>query len=247
MPETKISDLKPRKKKPPKISKKNTRKKTKPKNIEKKQKPEQTEIALLPLDSENAHDLAVDLILGISYSNYKDPKTGEMYVGTADGVVRRVPDGLKKSKQHGGQPGNNNAEKWTEEVALALAADMLEWLNADEMNIFYSRFLVQFKNVHPQIISVLTKKYSSFRKVMQMANKIKEYKLWSGGVKGDLNPGMTGFCLKNHHGASDKLDQILTGADGGPLQKEIKVTFVDAKPAQKKVSTKKKPKGKKKK
>ena len=36
--------------------------------------------------------------------------------------------------------GNLAAEKWTEEIALDLANDLIEWMKKEESNIFYEDF-----------------------------------------------------------------------------------------------------------
>jgi len=224
----KISDLKANVKNPKKNIRKPNKKTRKKENKKTKdtKKPETSLVVVKqPVDSVKDHELAVDLISGIFYSSYKDPKSGEPYDGVVDGVVRGAPEALKG----GAQPGNNNALKWTEEVAMALAADMLEWLNEKDSNIFFNRFLVQFKNVHPQVISQLTKKYPSFRKVMDMAKEIKRLKLWAGATSGKLHAGMTKFALANHHGEVEKLETTIMNPDGSPILNTLQIEFVKPK------------------
>jgi hypothetical protein len=118
-----------------------------------------------------------------------------------------------------GTIGNKNAEKWTEEKALQLAEKLIDWLNQpidfeylgqkdssrviNNINIFYEEFLIK-NDFNDETISYLCKKFESFSVLIKKAKKIQETKLTKLGVAGILNPTMTIFCLKNHHGYKDK-------------------------------------------
>ena len=45
-----------------------------------------------------------------------------------------------EEKKKGGQLGNKNAEKWTEEEALKLGNDLLDWMKADD-NFWVKEYL----------------------------------------------------------------------------------------------------------
>lgn len=104
-------------------------------------------------------------------------------------------------------------EKWTEEVALKLADDLIEWLKEkdedgeDKGNMFYEEFLVIERNLYPDLIRYLTNKFSSFCERIKTAEKIQELKLQKYGVGDRLNATMTKFVLSNKHGWSDKKEQ----------------------------------------
>jgi hypothetical protein len=109
-------------------------------------------------------------------------------------------------------------EKWTEERALQLGSELIEWLKEkdsegnDKGNIFYEEFLIIEKDLYPQIVSFLKEKFPSFLKLLQKANKIQELKLQKFGTADRLNAAMTKFVLINKHNWCEK--QEITGKDG---------------------------------
>ena len=111
----------------------------------------------------------------------------------------------------GGQEGNKNAEKWTEEKALELGNEMIEWLKKDG-NVFYGEFLSVVKDLYPNTISYLEGKFESFLYLKKKAQKIQEFKLLNKGLNNEVNPTITIFTLKNHHNYKDKseVDQTIT-------------------------------------
>lgn len=108
-------------------------------------------------------------------------------------------------------------EKWTEEKALELADDLIDWLNAkddngeDKGNMFYEEFLVIERGLYPQLISYLEEKFSSFLKRIRTAEKIQELKLQKYGVGDRLNASMTKFVLANKHGWKERQDNTSGG------------------------------------
>lgn len=116
----------------------------------------------------------------------------------------RPEDGKQFSKEY--QP----QEKWTEQKALQLANELIEWLKAkdadgeDKGNMFYNEFLIVEKDLHPNKISQLSDKFLSFRELIEKAKKIQEIKLVKYGVGDRLNATMTKFTLTNNHGWSDQ-------------------------------------------
>ena len=113
-------------------------------------------------------------------------------------------------------------EKWTEERALQLGNELINWLKEkdsegnDKGNIFYEEFLIIEKDLYPQIVSFLKEKFPSFLKLLEKANKIQELKLQKFGTADRLNAAMTKFVLINKHNWCEK--QELTGKDGKDLQ-----------------------------
>lgn len=132
-------------------------------------------------------------------------------------------DGKQFSKEY--QP----AEKWTEKVSLKFANDLLEWMNAEDENIFFDDFLFNVANpkdygknnrIYPELIDYLCDKFSSFSKLLEIAKKKQEIKLKKFGVFDKLNASMTKFTLINNHGWKDKSESEMT-------IKKIEVDFTD--------------------
>ncbi len=118
-------------------------------------------------------------------------------------------------KNEGGQPGNKNAEKWTEQIALDLGNELINWIKLDD-NIFFEDFLYIVKDLHPNIIGYLSKKYKSFNELLKRSKKIQELKLVKLGIKDKLQPAMTIFVLKNHHNYKDKQEITADITTTGP-------------------------------
>jgi hypothetical protein len=106
-------------------------------------------------------------------------------------------------KNKGGQPGNDNALKWTEEKALKIAAGLIEWLKIDD-NVFFQDYLVMEHGLYKEIVSYLCTQYGSFLNDIKRAKEIQEIKLQKAGFKGESNPAVTIFLLKYHHKYTDK-------------------------------------------
>lgn len=115
-------------------------------------------------------------------------------------------DGKQFSKEY--QP----AEKWTEKVSLQFANDLLDWMNAEDENIFFDDFLFNVANpknygkrnrIYPDLIDYLCNKFSSFSDLLEVARKKQEIKLKKFGVFDKLNASMTKFTLINNHGWAD--------------------------------------------
>ena len=115
--------------------------------------------------------------------------------------------------------------KWTEQKALQLGIDMIEWQKKDAINIFWEEFLVIERDLYPDVINYLCKKYTSFLKLIEKARKIQELKLQKYGSADKLNAAITKFVLINKHGWRDK--QEVTGADGKDLVPSIKVEIIN--------------------
>jgi hypothetical protein len=139
--------------------------------------------------------------------------------------------GHKDIDPHGGKKFSSTyqpKEKWTEEVALKLGNDLVEWLKAkddegdDAGNIFYEEFLFLVcnpKDYHPKVkisedtLAYLSKKFLSFSELIEKAKKIQKIKLLKYGVGDRLNAAMTKFVLINNHGMTDKQDVTNTNVN----------------------------------
>jgi hypothetical protein len=114
--------------------------------------------------------------------------------------------GNKKIKPEDGKQFSSEyqpQEKWTENKSIELGQELIDWLKQKE-NIFFEEFLVIEKDLYPELIGYLTKKFSSFFKLISKAKKIQEIKLIKFGVADELNSTMTKFVLTNHHDYSDR-------------------------------------------
>ncbi len=96
-------------------------------------------------------------------------------------------------------------EKWTEENALNLGNELIEWLKKPSKgNIFFEEFLYINENYYPELIAYLSKKFTSFLNLLDRAKNIQKIKLIKYGVSDLLNAPMTKFTLINNHNMSDK-------------------------------------------
>ncbi len=115
-------------------------------------------------------------------------------------------------KKLGGRP-----TEWTEEVAMELAKELMEWMEASEENILFNRFLYEKKGLSHQIISELCHKWPKFSDAIKRAKDLQESKLVDGAMKMKLNTTMTIFFLKCNRGWQDK-QQVDVTTGGKPIQ-----------------------------
>jgi hypothetical protein len=132
-----------------------------------------------------------------------------------------------KTGKGGGQYNNKNAEKWTEEKALELANELIEWMrpkleqreikgelrtiDVNQYNFYYSYFLLIHKRYCINTIKYLEDKYKSFREAIKTAHKMQELKLSEAGIKNRINPAFGIFMLKAKHGLQDRIDVTSDG------------------------------------
>ena len=101
-----------------------------------------------------------------------------------------------KTGRKGGQIGNTNAEKWTEEALLKVGNDLLELMKVKN-NLFYEEFLLDY-DLYDTFLANYRWKFPSFSKLIQRADKIQEMKLKKMGLDKTHDSAMTKFCLINH-------------------------------------------------
>jgi hypothetical protein len=133
----------------------------------------------------------------------------------------RPSDGRQFSSDY--QP----AEKWTEDRAIRLGYDLIAWQKEKPENVFWEEFIIMEKELYPEIISYLSKKFTSFLKLIEKAKKIQEIKLKKYGTADKLNASITKFVLINEHGWKDKRESELTGKDGSALIPPARVLTPD--------------------
>jgi FMN phosphatase YigB (HAD superfamily) len=103
------------------------------------------------------------------------------------------------------------AEKWTEEKALQLGNDLIDWMKNNEINMFWEEYLVMERDLYPELIAYLSNKFTSFLKLIGKAKKVQEIKLKKYGTADKLNATITKFVLINEHGWRDKQETEHTG------------------------------------
>lgn len=113
------------------------------------------------------------------------------------------------------EKGNKAAEKWTDEKALALGYELLEWMK-QPMNIFFEEFLIIENDYYAELIAYLSSKFPSFLKVIDRAKKIQELKLQKHATLKDTDTGMTKFILINRHDWKDKSETTFSGESIAP-------------------------------
>ena len=102
-------------------------------------------------------------------------------------------------------------EKWTEEKALQLGNDLIDWMKENEINMFWEEYLVMERDLYPELIAYLSNKFTSFLKLIGKAKKVQEIKLKKYGTADKLNATITKFVLINEHGWKDKQETEHSG------------------------------------
>lgn len=129
------------------------------------------------------------------------------------------------------KPGNKAAEKWTEKKALELGNQLIVWMKEkdqegnDKGHIFYEEFFVLEKNYYLELPSYLSRKFTTFLKLIGIARTIQEAKLLKYGVADRLNVSLVKFCLINHHGYFNR-QHIDHTTQGKSIQK-LNITMAD--------------------
>lgn len=103
----------------------------------------------------------------------------------------------------GGQIGNKNAEKWTEDEALKLIDKLFDWLfDKDNYyeNIHFEKFLFIEEQLGRNIINYLCNKFESFREAIKRAKEIQEIKISEGSLNQKLQASSSIFHLKTRFG-----------------------------------------------
>ena len=125
----------------------------------------------------------------------------------------------------GGQPGNKNAQKHTEEDALRAGNGLLEWISQKNDNIFLEEYFYIQNNYPCDFVKNMKKRFPSFAELIKKALDIQKFKLQKFALSGKANPTMSIFLLKCNHGMNENNKLEISG-DGGGIPSEIKVSFV---------------------
>lgn len=128
------------------------------------------------------------------------------------------------------QKGNKFAEDWTEEKALLFGQKLIDWLNAEDENIFFEEFIFMTKhgNDFPKLIvqtpSYLAKKFTTFANLLDEAKKIEEIKLKKYSAFNKINPQICKFLLSAQYGYTEKI------ATDNTLKADVKVGIINIDP-----------------
>jgi len=109
-----------------------------------------------------------------------------------------------KPKELHKKPGPKGPWKWTEEEALKVGYELLEWMEASEDNLFFQEFLVTKKGLYRDLVADLSGYYPEFARIVKKAKELQEFRLVRLAAKQKINPVFTIFLLKNHHNYEDK-------------------------------------------
>ena len=119
---------------------------------------------------------------------------------------------------HNGQfkEGNQAALKWSEEKAVALGQELLDWMNEDPRNFLMKDFLFEH-DLYADIISYLSGRYPSFSEYITRAKEIEAHRIQKFALTNNINANMAQWVLGVHHKQHNVQRQEITGKDGAPL------------------------------
>lgn len=112
--------------------------------------------------------------------------------------------------------GNSIAAKWTEEAALKLGQELIEWMNEAEANFWLKDFLIE-KELYADVIGYLSDKYPRFCDYIARAKEIEASRIQKFALMNQLNTGMAQWVLSVHHDQHNVQKQEITGKDGSPI------------------------------
>lgn len=142
--------------------------------------------------------------------------TGE----TVEGLDQYQPKKKRQRRQRNekGQfmPGNTAALKWTEEKALELAQQLIDWMKFDESNFLMGDFLIE-NDLYADLIADLSGKYPRFAEHIARAREIEAHRIQKFALTNNLNPGMAQWVLAVNHQKHNVQKQEITGKNGSPL------------------------------
>ena len=121
-----------------------------------------------------------------------------------------MPGGYKKINGSDGvrfEANNKAAEKWTEKAALIFGNDLLDWMRAEDENIFFDDFIYLQDHkgkyageIYADLPAYLAKKYTSFLDILEKCKVIEKTKLKKFSAFDKLNAGIAKFLLSAEYG-----------------------------------------------
>lgn len=104
--------------------------------------------------------------------------------------------------------GNKAAEIWTEEKALELGNEMLEWFKREKLNIYFEEFIVEIRDLSPDLPSYLSNKFTTFAELMDKCYAIRKRKLLQYSTFDGANATMAKFDLINNHDMVSEKNEV---------------------------------------
>lgn len=92
---------------------------------------------------------------------------------------------------------------WTEDVAMKLANELMEWVEADDMNLFFQEFLTK-RNCSRQRVHDMMSRFPVFADLIKRAKELQEFKLARLSATRKIDCATAIFVLKNLHSYADK-------------------------------------------
>ncbi len=105
--------------------------------------------------------------------------------------------------------------KWSVQKVEELIKECIEWMTAEQDNIFVEEFLVK-QGWYPSLITIKIKAFQKLKPVPDLTEiyrlysivkKIQEMKLLKGGLTKKYDATITKLTLSHHHEYRDRIDQ----------------------------------------
>ena len=106
---------------------------------------------------------------------------------------------------------NKNAEKWTEEDAVAFFETAIEMAERDERDFDFIGEIARELNSYKEIFSYLSSKYDSVKPLKNRLLTALEANCFYNAKKGNIVPSLGIINLKSNHGWTDRVDQTTKG------------------------------------
>jgi len=102
--------------------------------------------------------------------------------------------------------GIGRPKKLTKDEAIKLGQELIEWMEADEKNVFVAKF-ISGRGISRQVLKNTQEYYEEFKELYEIAKFMQEARLLDLGGRQKLNAAIAIFSLKNNHGYADKVEQ----------------------------------------
>jgi len=127
--------------------------------------------------------------------------------------------------------GNKSAEKWTEEDAMKLGEELIEWMKESDSNVIFEKFFVLEKDLYPTVYNYLMKNFEPFSRLIEKAKKIQEIRVAEGCLTNEYNGGFGKFFLGANHNWSEKQEIEIESTENKVIEvKVLETNFVEPQP-----------------